>query len=150
MNTAENCGALPFVCALFFVFMVLIYPWYETSTIECQIYKATLPFGVLEYRGKISGGGMLIGFIGIGSIYGELTGEEMYYIKYLKNNELYSVSLDAKRNRIIIDGKFMIEEVYETSHNRFGVTGVLLVGYKIHIPELPLVNNTMTQEWIIR
>jgi len=90
------------------------------------IYKATLPFGIIEVSG---------GFI-LGT--GHISGEETYYIKYWKGQELLSLSIAAEHCPIIIDGTFRLEQA----------SGGAVQSFKIHIPKLPEANQTWSTEWI--
>jgi len=90
------------------------------------IYKATLPFGVIQVQGNF--------VFGCGGTYGE----EYYYIKYMVGDELHSLSLRANETPLKVDGKFLIEI------NQLGN------GYIVHIPKLPEMNRTWTTDWIVK
>lgn len=113
------------------------------------IYKATLPFGVISLSGELNGGFAFFA----GSIHGEISSEEMYYIKYFDDDELKSLSLEAQKTPLVIDNEFYVEEVWEKrTYNKFFLWEAVIFdrvdGYKIHIPRLPEVSDEMTEDWI--
>lgn len=122
----EDKGIIILLITIFSIFgYVIHYSEMRSNTFyDYPIYKATLPFGVIQTEGRF--------VIGTGSI----GSEEYYYIKYFRGNELISVILQAKYYPLIIDGKFYI------SVNELGTR------YYIHIPRLPELNQTWTMEWI--
>jgi hypothetical protein len=121
----------------------------SVRTVEYPIYKATLPFGVITTSGEIDGGFVF----GTGGFHGEMYSEETYYIKYFDGEELKSLSLDASETPLVVDGSFTLEVTYMTRTSWILIWKITcyedeVVGYRIHIPELPEVNMTLSEDWI--
>ena len=134
----------------------------ETIEIEHDIYKATLPFGVFTAKGSIDGSWFFIA----GSFEGEIGGGEIYSIKYLENNQLKTVILDAQEIPLKITGRLkLIEHRNETVKASildvfYTVIGIMEkadiydrerslgeIWFTIEIPELPVVD-PLTEDWI--
>jgi len=108
--------------------LAAFYP--QTTYVNC--YRVTAPFGVFGLDGHF--------FFGSGAI----NTEEVYSIKYFENGELKTLILDAEETPIIIDGTFRLERRY----SRGPIFGSEIhVSYRLHLPFLPEINQTMTTEW---
>lgn len=123
----------------------------ETYFYEGYVMKA--PFGVFatEGEGSIRGGSILFFSYIRGSF--EYGMEEIYVIKFINNGELKTMKFNSEEIAVIPDGRFGLEELvyneykYEVeSGYRIRQYGQRQV-YKIHIPYLPRVNQTITEDW---
>ena len=122
--------------------------WHSETT-QHDIYYATLPFGFIFLEGEM-GGAFIFGF---GSISGQIGMSETYNIKYMKGNELITLTFDAEEIPLIVDGIFQVEKTvhWRTSYILFWkqtMDASYLTEYEIHIPYLPEVNRTLTEDWI--
>lgn len=109
---------------------------HQTKTTYYDVYHAEAPFGVLWVKTRGS-------FVfGCGSISSQL--KESYIIKYWIGNELHSVTLDAEKHPIIVDGTFKLEyhEVICFNNCRKAYRNTGWIG--LHIPDLPPINETVT------
>jgi len=119
---------------------------YTITTIEYyEIYRVTCPFGVWH----ISSEGTALFFLTSFSI----DMRESYVIKYFdENRHLKTSILDSREADIVIDGTFRLERVTTTQYYNllFLFPDILTheVKWIIHLPYLPKVNNTMTEDWI--
>lgn len=115
----------------------------EVSTYY-EIYNARLPFGVF----LSSGGGSFI--LGTGSF--SVSTDEVYLIKYFDGEELKSLELEAEKTSIVVDGTFRLEEItLDVEQNELWwhhkYVGTLIRERRLHIPYLPDVNQTLTEDW---
>lgn len=116
-----------------------------------DIYRATVPFGEFVQSGRLSG----VVFFGFGGIRGSFSGEEFYLIKYFDGNEIKTLKLGAEKVPLIVDGTFQLEIIsdYSTGKTFFifpwseKPSRDKYPRYKIHIPYLPEVNQTLTEDW---
>jgi len=108
-----------------------------------QVYQATFPFGTITSKGDLHGGGGLFTW----HLTGEIYPVEVYSVKYLDNNQLWTVLIDAEHNPVVIDGTLRLEKVVSTNYEpAFYFWKQLVsknVGYVLHIPSLPETNQTM-------
>jgi hypothetical protein len=142
-------GVALFVCimGIISVFTTTHHDYHE----YLDIYKATVPFGEFVQSGSLSG----VMFFGFGSISGSFSGEEFYLVKYFDGEELNTLKLDAENVPLIIDGTFQLEIIssYASGTNLFIFKWTekphrdTYPDYKIHIPYLPEVNQTMRSDW---
>jgi len=100
----------------------------EPQVYYFPIYKATLPFGVIQLEGRFL---LASGTIG---------NEEVYYIKYWIGDNLCSLQVDAEDCPIVVDGTFQIESSVKPPMPWRGYI-------RLHIPMLPKVNQTLTTDW---
>jgi len=101
-----------------------------------DIYYVELPIGRFwtDIEGRF--------VFGCGSIDTKLS--ESYNIKYFKDGELRSITLDAYDTAIIADGNFYLEVRVHCGKSIFGVESLTGVEYTaIHIPSLPQLNETL-------
>lgn len=115
----------------------------EVSTYH-EIYSARLPFGVF----MSSGGGSFI--LGTGGF--SFGTDEVYLVKYFDGVELKSLELEASKTSLIVDGTFRLEEItLDVEQNvlwwRQKFVGTMMRGRRLHIPYLPEVNQTLTEDW---
>ncbi len=114
------------------------------------IYIATCPFGIFTMTGEVSG----VHFLFSGSISGEIDQSEKYVVKFMIDNRLKTVTLDANEATVFVDGSFEMEKVtlkeYRDSFGRNPkYQGRKRVVWKIHIPYLPEAPFEMTEDFII-
>ena len=109
------------------------------------IYKATLPFGIIQYQ-EIGKGSFLLGS---GTFMSSGGSKEIYYIKYMEGNLLKSLELQATSNALVVDGTFVVERHIIYFKTNLGQPTVRSLTYTVHIPKLPLVNQTWTMYWIL-
>jgi len=91
-------------------------------------------------------------FLGTGVISGGISSEETYFLKYFDGDELKSLSLEADEVSIIVDGTFKLEEEIHIRTSWFMTWKseeecCWLTKYRIHIPYLPTINQTLTEDW---
>lgn len=107
-----------------------------------EVYTMTAPFGFFTVKGEMGGG--------VFSFYGYISGSENYDVKYMDNDILKTLILNAEETDIVIDGTLSVEQ------QRVSHWGYFLFlkweirwkyNYVIHIPYLP-EHETMTEDWI--
>jgi len=142
---------------ILFLLIIVIFPiiqmvatlrWHNETTYH-EIYCATLPFGFIYLEGDMSGSF----FIGIGSVSGQVGMTENYNIKYIDEGQLKTLIFRAEEMPLIIDGTFQVEKTlyWKTSYMYFWKTredAPWLTEYQVHIPYLPELNQTLTEDWI--
>jgi hypothetical protein len=118
------------------------------------VYSVTAPFGAFQLQGDAV---FLSGT--------ELSTEEVYIIKYMDGNELKTVTQEATKSVVIVDGTFKLEEYryVEYKVNPDGSINILkeswrsrgdpLLGgapiqFKLHIPGLPEPEMNLTSWYI--
>lgn len=114
------------------------------------IYIATCPFGIFTMTGEVSG----VHFLFAGSISGRIDQTEKYVVKFMIDNRLKTVTLDAIKAIVIVDGTFEMEKVTLREYrDSFGGEPMYLqrkrTVWKIHIPYLPEAPFEMTEDFII-
>ena len=131
----------------------------EYSSNTYPMYSITAPFGVIytDTSGSVSGYNSLF----FGSISGSMSTQasEDYVAKYMVDDRLYSITVEAKDNPIVVDGNFSITvNVYETyTWNTYWDVPSLrdpryeatFTKYVIHIPELPKIEQSLTKDYTI-
>ena len=142
------------IIGIMIVFSILVISTAQTQGIYnsyefFEIYKATVPFGEFVVSGSLD----VSMFLFIGRVGGTIEGEESYLIKYFVGEELRTMNLDADLVPLIIDGSLQLEIIssyrtfrpfYVFEHMRRSNPAVT---YKIHIPYLPEVNQTLKDDW---
>ena len=128
----------------------LVTTTYVYESTEYEIYKATVPFGVFMVEGNMGG----VMFMGTGMISGSISSEETYFLKYFDGDELKSISFDAEDVSIVVDGTFVLEEIIPVAKSTWlfwdnSDPHTWSKEHKIHIPYLPTVNRTLTEDWQI-
>jgi len=114
----------------------------EPEYFDC--YRVTAPFGKLWVETR--GGFVMIMGTGVGSIRGSL--DEAYIVKYYVGDEIHTVILDAEKTPVVVDGTFRLERIEDSSTlAERDKSSYHTYKYKIHIPILPLVNQTITYDW---
>lgn len=130
--------------------IISVLPLYSESYSDFyDVYHAEAPFGVLwvETEGSF--------IFGCGSIDSQL--RESYIVKYFDGNKLRSITLNAERFPIIIDGTFKLELKRVRRWNILGISWfdrrwhndrtVYYVSVRLHIPGIPPQNQTV--QWIV-
>ncbi len=135
-DTDENLHMLTigviFICFLLCVPLVVL-NWTQDApdrTVTHDLWYAKAPFGVCY--SDVSGS-----FIwGSGSI--NTDAGESYMLKYWEGNELKSMTVDASKTSIVVDGKFQIEQIYTVKHYVIiNSDNVILKQQLLHLPSLP-------------
>jgi len=133
------------IFALILMIQPLVTQKWHKETTQHEIYYATLPFGFIYLEGDM--GGWFLGFSG------QLGVTENYNIKYMDNGQLKTLVFKAEETPLIIDGTFQVErtvywKTYYIFFWRCHDQAPWLTEYKIHIPCLPEVNQTLTETWV--
>jgi len=130
--------------AIGILLIVLLCQFISISSYESKnydLYYVSAPFGIL-WR-DTSG----IFIFASGTIQTDL--KETYIVKYLVENQLYTMQFDANKNALIVDGSFILEERTEFIQRSHWLWGESMLKGKttfyIHIPILPPTNGTTTK-----
>lgn len=120
----------------------------ETFYTCYDIYYVNAPFGIVWVETTGSGSFLFMA----GSLHLGSEVSETYIVKYLDNGELHTKTFDSTKIPIVPDGTFQLEysERWEThERNLFGTNlrGPYDKTYRIHIPQLPALNETISMEW---
>ena len=128
------------------------WPNYSVDNSEFYpIYIATCPFGIFTTSGTGSGAF----FLGCGGFSSEFTQNEKYIVKFTVGEALKTVTLDANKANVVVDGTFVMEKITtKTYRSSFGRPAKYQsqirdsISWKIHIPYLPEAPFNMTDNFI--
>jgi len=143
----KTCAGLG-VVVIFLLVSAVATVSHPTQIEYYEVYKATVPFGEFISSGEL--GGFM--FFGFGGVSGSLSGDEYYLVKYFDGEELKTLKLDAEDTPLIVDGTLRLEVISEPTIIRWffifkTVSEDMFPDYRIHIPYLPEVNQTMREDW---
>jgi len=138
-----------FCFIVFFGSILPICSHYGFETRYYDIYNLKAPFGIFWTEGGMSGN--IIYFRG----YTEMV--ENYVVKYFDGNELKTKIFNAEETSIVVDNTLRLEQLdsytedgwwwYRSHHRRYNVYPI--DKWIIHIPYLPDINTTLTEDWDI-
>jgi len=159
MGDGDRITAAIFIIVVGFLLTMLFtsYEYIEetTSYEYYDIYYCTAPFGMVWLETDASASGAFIYIVGIYNYRTETQLVEIYNVKYLQNGGLKTKVFDAYEISVVPDGRFILEvKITNTTRHSgclafHGVSSKTTYSdWKIHIPELPRLNQTITKEWM--
>jgi len=109
-----------------------------------DLYRVTCPFGVWHTSGS--------GSVFLLAAEFNLDLKESYVIKYFDGRFLKTEIMDARDVSIIVDGSFRLEKITTVHMGKFWFLYPMHIhnetSFIIHLPYLPTINETMTNDWI--